>query len=122
MKKAKLFLSLTAMVLAIPRMSFAGETGVVEFRILEGTGKKPWNNRQNPVEIKVGQVLRIINDDTVPHRLHTFDDKPCAHQPSNSLPGQWYDCTISTPIDPDVDLLYDHNFGITSRFYLRATN
>lgn len=93
---------------------------IVEFHIADGTGAAPWNTRATIVKVKVGQTLRIVNDDSVKHRLHTFNNRPCAHQGPDSDPGQFYDCVVATPADPDVDLMYDHNAGAKSRFYLRA--
>src|SRR5262245_50451183 len=52
---------------------------VVEFRIAQGTGTNSWNTEETKVEVKVGDILRIINDDDVVHRLHTDEDRPCAH-------------------------------------------
>ncbi len=92
---------------------------IIEFRIAKGTGSGPWNTRATMVRVKVGQTVRIINDDTITHVLHTFG-RPCDHQDGESAPGEFYDCKIVTPADPDVDLMYDHNFGESSRFYLRA--
>jgi len=92
---------------------------IVEFHIAKGTGSGPWNTRATMVTVKVGQVLRVINDDDVEHLLHTFG-RPCEHQGPASQPGEFYDCEITTTADPDVDLMYDHNFGAKSRFYVRA--
>ncbi len=91
---------------------------VVEFRIAAGTGSMPWNTMQNPVQVKVGQVLRIINGDSVMHQLHTFG-APCPH--GNAFgPGQYWDCAITKVADPVNTVLYDHNFGSKSRFYVNA--
>ena len=95
---------------------------VVEFHIPNGTGNKPWNTLATTVKVKVGQTLRIINDDSVVHRLHTFNNKPCEHQDGESKTGEFYDCVISKTADPRIDLLYDHNFGEKSRFYLQAVH
>jgi hypothetical protein len=56
------------------------DPNVVIFRIKAGTGKASWNTEATEVDVKVGQVLRIVNDDSVPHRLHT-NGKPCPHGP-----------------------------------------
>jgi hypothetical protein len=100
----------------------AAETdgSLVEFRIPANTGARAWNSSENPVRVKVGDTLRIINDDSISHRLHTFD-RPCPHQDGESRPGEFYDCVVSTTVDPQVDLLYDHNFGPEARFWLVAT-
>lgn len=92
---------------------------IVEFHIAKGTGQGPWNTRATLVTVKVGQVLRIVNDDDIAHTLHTFG-RPCDHQGAESRPGEFYDCEITTTADPDVDLMYDHFFGASSRFYVKA--
>ncbi len=94
---------------------------VVEFRIKPGTGNKPWNTRETVVELKVGQTLKIINEDSTPHQLHT-SGSPCPHQPAKTLTGQAYECLISKVVDPDVDVFYDHIAGSSARFYMRATH
>jgi hypothetical protein len=94
---------------------------IVEFHIAPGTGSKPWNTPETVVNVKVGQILRVINDDSVVHTLHTFG-RPCPHQPDDSQPGEFYDCEIKTAADPRVDLMYDHAFGDKARFYVNATN
>ncbi len=53
------------------------EPKLVEFDIPPGTGDGPWNSPAQAVTAHVGDVLRIVNDDTVPHRLHT-DSGPAA--------------------------------------------
>ncbi len=94
---------------------------IVEFHIASGTGSKPWNTQETTVNVKIGQTLRIINDDSVAHTLHTFG-KPCPHQPDDSQPGEFYDCEITKTADPRVDLMYDHGFGEKARFFVKATN
>lgn len=94
--------------------------GVVEFRIPAGTNNGPWNTLAAPVNVRIGQILRIINDDSVPHRLHT-GGAPCPHQPSNSAPGASFDCVVTRAIVPTNGGTYDHNFGTGARFYINAT-
>ena len=105
-------------------VSMAEDGKVIEFRIPDGTGKKAWNTSETTVEVKVGETLRIINDDSTPHRLHTTGGKPCKHAPSNIAKGEHYDCVVTKTADPDVEdeFCYDHNIGPSARFYLRATN
>lgn len=106
---------------------FLGSAGVraaddvVEFHIAKGTGKNPWNTRETVVEVKVGQTLRLINDDDITHYLHT-PGRPCGHGKNPFKAGETYDCVVSGVADPDKDVLYDHQFGPTSRFYVRAIN
>lgn len=100
-------------------ISFAGE--VKEFHIKAGTGKGAWNTRDAVMEVKVGDTLRLVNDDNVAHYLHTFG-KPCIHGTKPFGPGESYDCQVIKVADPDKDVCYDHQFGSQSRFYVRATN
>jgi hypothetical protein len=97
------------------------QNNIVQFRIPRGTGNKPWNLAEKPVEAKVGQILRIINDDTTPHKLFT-GGKGCANQTSTMTTNTYFDCVLKTTVDPIVDKFYDVNFGETARFYVRATN
>jgi len=94
---------------------------VVEFHIPAGTGSKPWNTPDKPVEVKVGQTLRIFNDDSVVHFLHT-DGKPCPHGTNPFGPGDHYDCVISLPYDESDQSVYDHNYGPDAQFYIQAND
>ena len=105
-------------VLGLPLGAF-GAGKVIEFHIRPGTGQGPWNKSSEVVEVKTGQTLRIINDDTTVHRLHTTGGKPCLHAPSDLQKGEFYDCIITDVADPAVDFCYDHNFGESSRFYIQ---
>jgi hypothetical protein len=96
---------------------------VVEFRIRAGTGRGEWNTRDNPVVVRPGQAIRIINDDTVGHVLHT-DGRPCPHgDTSRSIrTGGFYDCAIprNTPSGSNF-LTWDHFLGSpnSGRFWIR---
>lgn len=115
MKHTALALSLMALV-----GTTAARAAVIDFHIPLGTGSGPWNTMATVVEARIGDTVRIINDDNIDHLMHTFG-RPCPHPETASKPGEVYECEISTTADPRVDTLYDHNFGIKSRFYLRAT-
>ena len=79
--------------------------GIVEFRIPPGTGRAAWNTAATTVRIKVGQTLRIFNDDSSPHQMHT-NGAPCRH--GNVIAsGSYGDCKASRPYNGDP--LYDHN-------------
>lgn len=95
------------------------DPNVIEFRIPAGTGNGAWNTAATPVVAFVGQTLKVINNDTIVHRLHT-NGNPCIHQPANSNPGQTYDCVVATVHDPGAGDLYDHNVGTTATFFLRT--
>jgi predicted CopG family antitoxin len=54
-----------------PNHEHGGGPRMVEFHIPAGTGTNPWNTRDQTVNASVGDTLRIVNDDSIPHRLHT---------------------------------------------------
>lgn len=94
------------------------EPGVVEFRIRAGTGDQPWNTRETMIVATVGDTLRVFNDDSVAHRLHT-SGSPFPHPALDIQPGQSADFLLSVPHDPDVQgSLYDHARGMGARFWI----
>jgi hypothetical protein len=96
------------------------DPNVVVFRIKAGTGNQPWNTADTMVTVKVGQTLRIVNDDTVTHRLHT-GGAPCPHG-TNFGPGASYDCVATRALDPAATpgRTYDHIVGDTALFFVKA--
>lgn len=94
----------------------------VVFRIANGTGNAPWNSSASPVVVYVGQTLRICNDDTAVHQLHT-NGTPCPHQPSTMAKGAFYDCSIANATGLTAmgvfSGLYDHNLGTNAAFYVK---
>jgi len=93
----------------------------VEFVIPAGTGENSWNSQETMVNVVVGDVLMIRNDDDVTHQLHTFG-APCSHG-SAIEPGETWNCNISRAYNPDSDRpIYDHIVGRSARFWLRATD
>lgn len=92
---------------------------IVEFHIPAGTGNGPWNSLRTAVHVVVGQTLRIINDDSVPHRLHT-SGAPCPHQPNTSAPGEYFDCVVTRPVEAARGSTYDHIAGTNAKFYVEA--
>ncbi len=115
-------MKLSTMIMSLLALagSLSAHGALIDFHIPLGTGSGPWNTPQTAVEARIGDTVRIINDDTVEHLMHTFG-RPCPHQPNPSKTGDAYECEITTAADPRIDTLYDHNFGIKARFYLRAT-
>ena len=85
-----------------------------------GTGENAWNTPATAVHIKIGQILRIFNDDSVAHYLHT-PGNPCPHGSRPFGPGQSYDCAIQSEADSVQTFLYDHDYGTDARFYVEAT-
>ena len=91
---------------------------VVEFSIPPGTGRGPWNTPAQAVTARVGDVLRIVNDDDVPHRLHT-DGAPFPHPTADIDPGEFADYLLQRAVQPgDGHLLYDHDSGSAASFSL----
>jgi hypothetical protein len=60
---------------------------VVEFRIKAGTGNGAWNTAANPIRLKVGQELRVTNDDSIQHFIHT-NGAPFFHPFAGINPGE----------------------------------
>ncbi len=98
----------------------AGDPKIVEFRIKAGTAKAPWNTKETLVTAKIGQTVRIFNDDTVTHRLHT-GGAPCPHG-ANIAPGASADCVVTKAIDPGAGkpATYDHIAGNNASFFLKT--
>jgi negative regulator of replication initiation len=95
-----------------------GEPHTVEFHIAAGTGTSAWNTREQAVVATVGDTLRIVNDDSVPHRLHT-SGVPFQHPDDSIAPGQSQDFVLQAPFEPGVNQpLYDHNSGPTAAFWI----
>ena len=63
----------------------------------------------------VGDTLRIVNDDTVTHRLHTQNGRPFPHPANDIFPGDSADFVLETTYDPDAEgPLTDHDQGPTA--------
>ena len=93
----------------------------VIFHIPSGTGRGPWNDGSGRVVAKVGDILRIINDDSVAHRLHT-SGRPFPHPEADIFPGGTADFVLQTPFDPSADgPLTDHDQGPQALFFLEVT-
>ena len=97
----------------------ATDPKIVEFHIKAGTGAAAWNLQAATVTAKVGQTVRIFNDDAVVHRLHT-NGAPCPHGPNIPV-GTSFDCVISKAFDPGTSPLYDHIAGTTAEFWLKTS-
>jgi hypothetical protein len=108
---------IVAAAVATTGAALAGE--LVEFHIKAGTSDGPWNKREDVVTVHVGDTLRLVNDDLITHRLHTFG-KPCPHG-DDMAPGQSWDCVIRTVFDPATDgPLWDHYYEDKGEFWVRA--
>jgi hypothetical protein len=93
----------------------------VVFHIPSGTGQGAWNDGSSRVIAKVGDTLRIVNDDSVAHRLHTAG-RPFPHPDAPIFPGASADFVLKTPFDPGADgPLTDHEQGQQALFFLEVT-
>lgn len=97
-----------------PASGQGSELGIKEFRIPAGTGNGAWNTAQTPIVARIGDTVRIFNDDTVTHRLHT-NGRPCPHG-ADIRPGESRDCVIQSQFVGD---LYDHNTN--GKVFIQAT-
>lgn len=97
-------------------VSSFGQT--VEFHIKAATQSGDWNNKEDIVNVKVGDTLKIVNHDSISHALHTEDDAPFKHtkaiKPNKSL-----NITVLAPYSAEKSgPLHDHeseaNFWINS--------
>jgi len=94
------------------------QPGIVTFHIAAGTGSVSWNTAATTVVAAVGDTLRIVNDDTVPHRPHTTGS-PFPHPTSDIAPGQSADYPLQTPYDTSSGPLSDHDHA-GAQFWIRV--
>lgn len=93
---------------------------IVEFHIPAATGSQAWNTREVAVVATVGDTLRLVNNDSISHRLHTIGT-PFPHPVNDILPGQSADFVLTAPFDPATDgSLHDHAFGPSAQFFIRV--
>jgi negative regulator of replication initiation len=93
---------------------------IVEFHIQAGTAGQAWNTRARAVVATVGDTLRIVNNDSVSHQLHTAG-APFPHPDSDILPGQSADFVLTAPFDPAANgSLHDHSFGPSAQFWIHV--
>jgi hypothetical protein len=91
---------------------------IVEFHIPAGTNNQAYNTLDTALVVNVGQTLRVYNDDSVAHRVHT-NGIPCAHG-DTMAPGGFWDCNIESVHSAKAKDIYDHNFGPNAQFYIEA--
>jgi hypothetical protein len=92
---------------------------IVEFHIPAGTGDKAWNTLANPIMVKRGQILRLINDDSIEHFLHT-NGAPCPHGSHAFKTGEFYDCAITRVHNASAGDTYDHDQGPDAQVFIQA--
>ncbi|MGE0172907.1 MAG: hypothetical protein AB7T49_08985 [Oligoflexales bacterium] len=97
------------------------DPNIVAFSIVAGTGTNAYNQKATPVTVKVGMTLRVTNNDTVAHRIHT-GGAPFPHG-EMIAPG----ATVDYPIAAAVDITnlnqpptYDHISGQAAMFWIQA--
>lgn len=94
----------------------------IEFRIPAGTGTGSWNTREQMVMGIIGQTLRIINDDSVDHRLHT-GFAPFPHPIGVIRPDEFADFVLQFPYDGNTQRpLYDHIAGPNAQFWINVSS
>ena len=92
---------------------------VVRFSIEVGTQRSSWNTVNTAVQTIVGDTLRVKNNDTIAHRIHT-DGIPFPHG-LDIAPGASTDYVVTAPWDPATgQYLYDHNVGRTAKFWVKV--
>jgi len=90
----------------------------VVFHIPAGTGIQPWNTRERIIDAVVGDTLLLVNDDSVPHRLHTTGI-PFPHPGTDIMPGQTAGFVLQAPFDPGPSQpLHDHAAGPNAQFWI----
>ncbi len=91
--------------------------GLVTFHIPAGTGTQPWNTPDTAVQAKVGDTLRIVNDDAVPHQPHTDGATGPFPHPSADIPagGGSADYLLQRAFQGS---LHDHDSGPSARFWI----
>lgn len=95
---------------------------IVEFRIPVGTGRMAWNTAATYVLAFVGQTIRITNDDTTAHALHT-NGSPCAHEMGTMATGGQYNCVVTAEhLNPSAGDVYDHTVGPVAAFFVKTIN
>jgi hypothetical protein len=92
--------------------------GVVQFFIPPGTQAQDWNTQETMVVVRVGQTLRVTNNDSVVHAIHT-NGRPFPHG-ADIQPGGTGTYVIRQTFEPGQSPLYCHHFN--GKFWLRATN
>jgi predicted CopG family antitoxin len=93
------------------------QPGLVTFHIAHGTGDGPWNTQATAIRVRVGDTLRIVNDDDVGHLLHTTGGGPFAHPSEVIAPGHSDEYVVTAPFD---GRLYDHGFGAAAEVWITA--
>ena len=93
---------------------------VIEFQIVNGTGQGKWNSMGTAPLLYVGQILRIVNNDSEPHRLHVPGGGPFRHG-DTIPPGAQVEYLVEAPWPLETNTgMYDHNYGSSAGFWMQA--
>lgn len=97
---------------------------IVTFAIPLGQAAAPWGSAANPIRGRVGQTLRITNNDSEVHRIHT-GGSPFPHT-NNIAPGATADFPLNSaitnlPTTPSLAQIYEHNKGSSAVIYMVIT-
>lgn len=104
----------------VPEVDPAEPGLVIEFRIPDGTGRNDWNSMETAPLLYVGQILRLVNDDSEPHRLHVPGGGPFRHG-DTIPPGAQVEYLVEAPWPLETNArMYDHNYGSSAGFWMQA--
>lgn len=97
------------------------EAKVVTFVVQPGTGAKAWNTPETKLTLHVGDTLRVVNQDTVDHAIHT-GGKPFPHTRYPYIkPGESQDHKVTDVWDLEKNgPLYDHFYQEAGFIYLEV--
>ncbi len=96
------------------------EEALVVFKIKSGTSSGAWNTEASTVDARVGDTLRITNNDMMAHRPHTEGDPFPNPGASESIePGESRDYVLETAYDSSPGhTLYCAIHGQASHFWI----
>ncbi len=93
---------------------------IVTFEISPGTSSGNWNSMETAPTVYVDQILRIVNNDSEPHRLHVPTSGPFPHGQSIP-PGAQVEYLVRAPWPLESRAgMYDHEHGPSAGFWLQA--
>jgi hypothetical protein len=100
--------------------------GNVTFVIKLGTGKGDWNTPESKITLKVGRDFTIVNNDIIPHQIHTNGNAPFPHpNPAGVLPnGGTATIRVLNPYSggPTYDHIHSGPNQSQGKIYIEATN
>ena len=91
------------------------EESLVVFEIPPGTGGGDWNTEATKVVAKVGDTLRLVNDDVMTHGLASKDGKPFPGSSGSLPPGESVELVLESAFE---GWLFCSVHGQTSQFWI----